>query len=296
MSLTFMDSKSAIPIAKIRGDGKIIFLLPDSDVFQKIPSRNINQYTYKCPYCKVTLKSKQTLIHHVTHSCEKKNSVVMHTKTKITAEPGDEVYKLPLEKHEIIMVTGNPGCGKSYWVNEFVKSYIKLFERIVFLITRLEKDETLAKNEHNYVKIDVDNSVITDPFKLNDFEDSLVIFDDIESSECPKATQLMYNLMDDISKNGRHHNISVIFCNQECRMGKKTKPILSMLTGLVIFPQNCSTYQTEKLLKEQIGLGKDEINTILHLPSRWVYLNRSCPQYVLHQHGAYMLGKEIYSN
>ena len=294
MSLTFMDSKTAIPIAKISGSDKLIYLLPDSDVFQEIPKRNINQYSYKCPYCKTILKSKQSLVHHITHSCEKKSSIAMHTKPCIKLDLGDQLIKLPNDDHEIIFATGPPGCGKSYWVNEYVKMYKKIFDRDVFLITRLEKDQTLAKDEDKYIKINVDQTVLDEPPKLNDFENSLVIFDDIESSEFPKATQAMYNLLDDMCKNGRHHNISVILCNQEVRMGKKTKPILTMLTMLVIFPKTGNIYQMSHVLKEQIGMSKNQIEHIMSLNSRWCCISRASPQYVLYEHGCYMLNKEIY--
>jgi len=287
-----MDSKSAIPIAKIVDSDKIVFLLPESDVFQEIPKKNLAKHTFKCPYCKEVLKSKQSLIHHITKSCPKKKSIATHTKPSIKMPIGEKLMKLPLEAHEVIIVTGAPGCGKSYWTNELVKLYKTIFERDVYLITRLTNDETLK--EDNFIKINVDNAVLEDPFKLEDFENSLVIFDDVESSECPKATNAMYDLMSDLCKNGRHINNSVIFVNQESRMGKKTKPILSCITGVVIFPKGCSLYQTEKLLKEHIGLSHNEISEILKINSRWIYLSRSVPQYIIHENGVYMLGKEIY--
>ena len=292
-----MNSKTAVPIAINTDTRKIMFLLPNSDIFQSIPNRNVNAVSFKCPYCKIILKSKQSFIHHITKSCEKKQHIAIHTKAKIELPLGETLRVIPSSQNERILITGVPNCGKSYFANEYTKSYHQMFpERRIFLITRLQNDDTLKKDEKLYTKIEVTNELLEDPFKLNDFASSLVIFDDIESSECPKATQAMYNLLDDICKNGRHvgSGISVLFLNQECRMGKRTKPILSMLSGLVIFPRCCSTYQTERLLKEHIGFSNSQIQHIFSLNSRWIYINRSCPMYVVHEHGAYMVGKEIY--
>lgn len=295
MSLTYNESKYAIPIAKIRGENKIIYLLPDSDDFQELPTKNVVKTTYKCPYCKVVIKAKQQFIHHLMHSCHKKMTAILNTKPSIKLNIGDKLFPLPNENNRVFFVTGAPGCGKSFFTNELVKFYKAMYpEKDVFLVTRLEHDETLKKDIGNYNVIHINQSIIDDPFRMEDFEHSLMIYDDIESSEFPKATQAMYNLLDDVCKNGRHHDISVIFCNQECRMGKKTKPILTMLTNLVIFPKSASEYQTDRLLRDYIGMTKAQITDIMSLNSRWVCISRIVPKFVLYEGGAYMIGKEIY--
>jgi hypothetical protein len=205
-----------------------------------------------------------------------------------------EKLPLPIEEHEVIFATGPPKCGKSYWVNEYVKAFKFMIGSPVYRISRVEHDETLEKNKKNYIHIPVTDEMVKDPFKLEDFSNSLVIFDDIESSEFPKATKKCYDLLGDMCKNGRHHKIAVIFCNQESRMGLKTKPILSTVTTLVIFPQNASLYQTERLLKEHVGMSKIQVNDALHLNSRWMVISKASPQYVLYEHGVYLLGKELY--
>lgn len=166
----------------------------------------------------------------------------------------------------------------------------------IYRLSRIDvkHDMTLENNVKDYIYIPITDELIKDPFKLEDFSNSLVIFDDIESSEFPKATQKAYNLLDDLIKNGRHCNTAVIFCNQECRMGKRTKPILSMITTLVIFPQGCSLYQTSKLLQQYVGFSKSQIEKVLKINSRWVAISLAKPQYIMHEHGVYMVGKDIY--
>lgn len=291
MSLTYKDSKNAIPIAKNTFDGRIIFLLPESTVFKPLYGY---KPPYKCPHCKKEVSTKTSLANHLK-ICPKQNQTI-DVKPRIILKEYEFMQKLPLplEEHEVIFATGPPKCGKSHWTNEYVKMFKCMYDLPVFRISRVDHDETLEKDADNYIHIPVSDAIVKDPFKLEDFSNSLVVFDDIESSECPKATQFCYNLLSDICKNGRHHKISLIFCNQESRMGMKTKAILSTVTSLVIFPKNASLYQTERLLKDHVGMSKKQISETLNLNTRWCVINKACPQYIIHEHGIYLLGKELY--
>jgi hypothetical protein len=291
MSLTYKESANAIPIAKIKGSGRVIFLLPNSTVFKHVSKY---QAKIRCPHCKKELSNKDRLKYHLT-ICPKRNQYI-DVRPKIELNENDFLQKLPLplEEHEVMFVTGVPKCGKTYFVNEYAKLFKYLFDLPVYRISRVDHDETLKRDEKKYINIPITDELVNDPFKLEDFSNSLVIFDDIESSEFPKATKKAYSLLDDMCKNGRHHRINVVFCNQECRMGIKTKPILSTVTTLVIFPQNCSLFQTERLLKDHVGMSKVQINNALKINSRWLVISKASPQYIMHEHGIYLLGKELY--
>lgn len=296
MSFTFKQSKNAIPIAKIRDSDKILYILNNSDVFMELPKKNVNSHTYKCPWCKVTIASKQGFIYHVEKSCEKKKSVVMDTKPVIELPKLDEfiIIPQPLEEHNVIMVTGKPKCGKSYWVNEYVKAFKTINPTSdVYRITTVDKDMTIINDEDKYTTIPI-QVLEKNELSKETFENSLTIFDDIESARFKKGTDRAYALLGDLSKAGRHIKCDVIFANQESRMGVKSKKILSCLTHLVIFPRGCSVYQYSRLLKEHVGLSKNEISKILNLDSRWIMIAIQTPQYVIHQHGAYIIGKDIY--
>ena len=210
-------------------------------------------------------------------------------------ELNDEVlFKLPLDDHELIFVTGAPKSGKTYWTNEFVKRAIALYKKKAILITRLNEDETLKNDEKLYTRIVINPELLIDKFTLEDFNDSIVIFDDIESSEYKKVTEYLYDLLSDMAKNGRHHNITIIFTNQMAMMYKRTREILSMLTTLVIFPNSGSAYHMRRLLRTYIGLEKAEVDKVLGLKSRWVSISREKPQYVMYEGGVYLLGADSY--
>jgi hypothetical protein len=292
MALSFIDKDTSIPIAKINDLKKIIYLEPNNNQFREVPQRNLSSAEYFCPFCEKELSTKERLEYHIKHGCTQKGKEMLYFPTLQTK--GEKIQKLPLQSREIIFATGPPGCGKSYWVNEYVKAYTKLYDGKVYLVTTHEQDETLKKDMKKYISIAVTDALLKDPFELQDFKNSLVIFDDIETSKYPKATKYILNLMDDIAKNGRHQNINMIYVNQECRAGNITKKILTMMTGLVIFPQTGETYQLTRLLHDYCGFSKIRINKVLSLPSRWVYYSRVHPQYIIYETGVFILGKELY--
>lgn len=291
MTLSYEERKESIPIAKIKGASKdIIYLSP---LPQKLNIEDLNKI---CPFCDKTFKRKDNMLYHIQqHVCIKKNQNkrgIISNEFNLKLKNNEYLEKIPLEleEHEVIFVTGPPKCGKTYWVNEYVKMFKYIYNKPVYRISRIVHDETIKNEEENYIYIPINDEL---QLKMEHFENSLIIFDDIESSEFPKASKMAFNFMDDVCKNGRHHKISVIFCNQECRMGNKTKPILSTVTSIVIFPLNTSLYQTEKLLKDHIGMSKKQINDALKLNSRWIVINRASPQYIMYDHGIYILGREF---
>lgn len=293
MALTFCSNKDTyIPIARIQELNKIVYLDTENKQYGDIPQRCSNGFAYMCPYCEKEMTTKDKLQHHISKLCKDRDLERKFFPTLQTT--GELLQKLPQQTREVIFITGPPGCGKTYWANEYVKTYTKIFGGKVYLFTTHEKDPTIERDIKNYVIIGVTDKLLDEAFKLQDFKNSLVIFDDVETSKYPKATKYVLTLMEDISKNGRHYNINMAYVNQECRAGRITKKILSMFTGLVIFPNTGETYQMTRLLKEYCGFSKGRINTVMAIPTRWLYYSRVHPQYFIYENGVTVLGKELY--
>lgn len=207
-------------------------------------------------------------------------------------ETNNKLSVIPLEEHNIIFVAGAPNSGKSYWTNQYALLYKKIFNRRIILFTRNEEDDTYKKDKKIYTKILIDETM--KKYDLSELKNSLVIFDDIETAQHPQVTKYLYSLMDDIIKNGRHENISVIFCNQQMRMYLKTRNILENMTAIVIFPKYTSKFHLGKVLRDHLDMSPDEMKYAYELPSRWVYIRKICPKYIIHEHGVYIVGREKY--
>lgn len=285
MSVSFKETKNSIPIAKIKGTDKIIYFDNSVSLFKPLPTKNIKSHVYPCPYCKKVIKRKENLIYHLTHDkCPKKG------KSEAKIETNKDIIPIPRDEHVVLFVSGPPGSGKTYFVNQYAKYYNKIYDRRIILFTRNVEDETLDNDL--YIKILIEKKLPT--LKLEHLKDSLVIFDDIESSEYPATTKYLYDLLNDIIKNGRHQNISCIFTNQQLRMFMRTRVILENMTDLVIFPKYGSKYHMDNVMKIYLGMAKSEIDYLYSVESRWVSIRRICPKYMISQHLVYIVGSEVY--
>lgn len=286
MSLTYKSDKNNIPVAIVKGTDRIIYLNKPPDEAQN-ESKKCDHSATICKQCGKKLKSKQAYTYHITHKCppQKKSEGVRSIEE-------DGLMKLPIAGHEILFVSGPPKAGKSYFCNDYAKYYRALNpNNRIILFTIHDTDETLDNDI--YIKLVLNPSMLDDKFKLEDFKNSLVIFDDIESSEYPKVTKYLLDekkgLINSMIKNGRHHNIDVMFVNHDLRGGMKTKSILSNMTSLVIYPSAGTKYHINLCLKAHVGISNAQVKKILTLPSRWICISLTTPQYVTHQGGIYML-------
>lgn len=280
MSITINDSEDAIMIAKVEKTDQIIYYKPNDEIYEPLCKKN-----NKCPNCGKIIKFGNQISHIV--SCPKKKNICSKF------ESFDKIIQIPQEQGEIIYVTGPPKAGKTYWINQYAKAFKNIYNKDIYLFTRNEHDETLDDKLYNKILIDD----LDEKIDINTFSDSLVIFDDIESSVDPKTTSYLFSLLNDLIKNGRHLNdggCSIIFSNQQMRLYLRTRVILECCTNIIIFPKYGSKYHMTNVLKLYLGLSQREINYIFDLPSRWVSIQRMCPKYVISEHIVYMLGCEYY--
>lgn len=196
---------------------------------------------------------------------------------------------------DIIYVCGKNGSGKSYYVGEYVKMYHSMYpEDRIICFSRLMSDETFQKLgiEKYLFRIHVDDAILENHFDLSDFKDSLVIMDDIESSQVSKVIiKYLHNLRDDLIENGRHFNINLLLTNHQIMNYKDTRTLLDECSSIVIFPNLNIPYQITRLLKAYFNFDNKQIKKIFNLNSRWVCLNLKY-QFISYQHGIFMMNSE----
>lgn len=293
MSITTVDSRGSIPIAKDITNKKIVYFADNDELLAPLPTHNVNAHTYKCPNCGKVITAKHNYIYHVQKSCPNKKP----TTTKCISESGSLV-PIPQETHNVIFVAGPPGSGKSYYVNRYARMFKKLFNRRLILFTRNADDPSMDNTPSGKPSEAYEKYIIDDELPVMDLEElrnSLVIFDDIETAMFPKQTKYLFNLLNDTIKNGRHYNISVIFTNQQLRMYKRTKCIFEDMTELVIFPRTTSKYHATQVMTGYMSISKSSVNYIFDMPTTqymWVSIRRVAPQFVITPFMAYLIGYE----
>lgn len=207
-----------------------------------------------------------------------------------------DMHLLPdLETRQVYYIAGPSGSGKSTQAADYAIKFQKCFPgKNVFIFSRLAQDPAFdGKLRPAPIRIAIDNSLITKPIditkQINDT--CLVIFDDIDTIIDDKLKKAVGKVQMDILEIGRHKKVYIIctchLINPNDRKFGRT--ILNEAHLLTVFPQSGSTHQISYCLKTYFGLDKNQIDEILHLPSRWVTIKKGYPQCVIYDKGAYLL-------
>lgn len=204
--------------------------------------------------------------------------------------PEDEFFQqIPnLEKErDVIYITGASGSGKSFYTKNYVEEYRKLFKkRDVFLFSALSEDSTL--DELPYIKrIALTQEFLEDEgVSAEDFENSLVIFDDCDCIVDKAMKKKVSSILNSILQTGRHFKTSLIYTSHSATMGNETKLILSECHSITIFPSGCGNRTLKYLLDSYLGLDRKQIKYIKDVPSRWVTIAKTYPMIIFSEHDA----------
>jgi predicted AAA+ superfamily ATPase len=187
----------------------------------------------------------------------------------------------------VVYITGASGSGKSTYCASYIKEYKKLFKKNnIYCFSALKDDESLDVIKPKRIKID--NSLIDDPLDVADFENSLVVFDDIDVISDKKQREAVYNILNQILEVGRHHKISCIITNHLATNGKDTKRILNECHSVVYFPFSGSGVGLKRLLVDYLGLDKKDISKAKKCKSRWVCVFKNYPQIIMTEKDIWM--------
>lgn len=205
-------------------------------------------------------------------------------KEPVRSYKGEDLQLIPNGKvREVHMVVGPSGSGKSYWLSKYIKEYKKKHSKNpVYLISPKSEDECLDKLNVHRVKLNAKNWLDEDTMlELDDFEDSLVCFDDCEAIQDKHILAAVNKFRDMILLQGRSLKISTVIINHMLMDYKNTRIILSEANAITFFPSAGSTYHIKNFMKSHCGLSAQQIAHILKLPSRHVTLHKCYPNWVL---------------
>jgi len=215
------------------------------------------------------------------------------SKSSITL-PEDSTFNLIVssnpESRGVYYITGMSGSGKSYMAKTLAESYKKMYpEREIYLISKLDDDDTLDGMKIGKPKRLSIDSIIEDYPTIDEFKDCFVIFDDFESLELPKL-KVIWNLINDIASQGRHTRTTLAVLLHKPTDYKNTRLLLTEATHFVIYPLSTSAHALRHLLGNHLGLEKNEITSIKKL-GRWVCISKNYPQYLISAHTAKILNQ-----
>ena len=210
---------------------------------------------------------------------------VKNPMTHIDLPNGQIFQQVPNEKEpnhklrrRIIYTSGKSGSGKTYYTADYVREYVRQSPKNrVLLFSSLESDETLDEiKQVRRVKVKT-AGFVNETFTIDQFKDTLVIFDDTDCIKDKGITTQINHIADIVLQTGRHTNTSMIFTSHLSCAGKSTQLILCESHSIVFFPSAMTSHALNYLCTTYIGLDKKQVKMIQKDKSRWVTYFKGCP-------------------
>ena len=151
------------------------------------------------------------------------------------------------------------------------------------MFSSLPEDESLDDVKPQRIKLD--RSIDEDPIGVEEFQDSVVIFDDIDVISDKKIRDAVYNILNKVLEIGRHFKITALVTNHLPTNGKDTRRILNEAHQVIYFPHSASG-RIQYLLIDDLGLDKKQVAYFRKQNSRWCCIFKNYPM-------AYMLEHEM---
>lgn len=97
--------------------------------------------------------------------------------------------------------------------------------------------------------------------------------------------RIIRNFRDDMLECGRHYGITTICTTHLISNYSATITMINEANAVVLFPKGAGSYSVKQFLEKNIGLSKYQIKTIEELPTRWIYIWKEYPRYIVYQKG-----------
>ena len=190
------------------------------------------------------------------------------------------------KERECGMITGMSGSGKSYYTNNYIKQYKATYKKNnVYFFSVLDEDKSIDKKLIKRVRID--NDIIENPLSINDVENALCVFDDIEMIKDKAIKDALFAFINEILTTGRHTNTSCIL-TVHYPNSKYIRTLLNECHWFVYFPFG-SNRATNYVLENYIGIDKKEIKYIKTLKTRFACIFKNYPQSCLTEHNLFAI-------
>jgi hypothetical protein len=190
-------------------------------------------------------------------------------------------------ERDTIYICGSAGSGKSYWTGQYCKEYYKRNkDHPIYLISEGSADPALDDLK-NLQRVKVCDEMLEDPIEWTEFENCLVIFDDIDAYT-GKLKKYIYSLLDKLLKNSRKKGVSVIMTSHSCT-GLELKAVLNESNVIVFFMKNYNR-SLKYLLESYVGLNKDGIKKLMGNKSRWTAFVKSYPNVIIQEKNLFTIG------
>jgi len=220
----------------------------------------------------------------VSVSEEEDDTIKQFKSMKLTDGKFQQIPNLDIER-ECGFITGPSGSGKSTYIYNYLVEYKKRKPKNdVYLFSILNEDKSLDAIKPLRVKIDDNLS----EFDIENFRDSMVIFDDTDVISNKNHKTYVNAIRDKILQIGRHSNIDCLITSH-IPSGHDLKMVLNECSFVVYFPSSGQVRQINYMLINYVGIDLKQIALIKSLKSRWACIFKNYPQICLTEKTIFLL-------
>lgn len=185
------------------------------------------------------------------------------------------------------MIVGASGSGKSYYVNQYMKNYKKAYKkRDIYFFSVIKEDKSIDPDIVKRVRLD--DTWISETLSIEDVENSLCVFDDVEQIKDIRIKQEVFRFINEILTAGRHTNTSIFLIVHYANNKSYLRDMLNEMNSFTFFPRSMNRALVY-LLENYVGLDKQEIKKIKLLKTRWATVFKNYPNCVLTERNLFML-------
>lgn len=186
---------------------------------------------------------------------------------------------------DVLYISGNMGSGKSYLSNQYLQTYKKIYPKNkIYLYSRSDPSLDPSFDCRGIYSVILGPDLLSFDFQIEDYKDSLFIFDDYAAISDNKLLKKVESILKDVISHGRKFKIHILVTGHETTNYIRTKLIINNATRYIIFPAS-SQKGYFNLMQNYLGIKKKapEVLTLGALPyySRWICLMNANPGYIL---------------
>lgn len=205
--------------------------------------------------------------------------------------PRDEgkISPIPMMESSRMAVFGPSGVGKSTFISAFFKKYLHYYPKNDIYIFSPKLDDPAYSKIKNLHYVKIEDSILEYPLDVSEFKNSICCFDDIESITDKRLNEAVRIFRNQCYEIGRApSNITTIAVHHVILANEKTKIILNESDEVVLFPKS-NFSQIKSLITRYYGFGRDDVNYVKDIASRWVVIKRSYPTTIISENAVKVL-------
>ena len=240
------------------------------------------------PICVIKESKDKKLKNKIIYSDDKSKSVNSFNDMHLKSSEYFQLIPNKNKERDILYIAGNSGSGKTFFIKQYLIEYKIIFpSNEIYFFSPFDEDKSLEGVKINHIQID--DELFDDKLESKDFENSMVIFDDIEAISDRALRKEVMRIMDSILTCGRHYRVSACVVFHECCNGPQTKKILNESSSITFFPLVMSGRNLKYLAESYLGLDKEMIQRIKKLKTRSCTVVKGYPKLCVAKHDIFTL-------